>query len=258
MIEINKENVLSIYNEKNDMEQTMLNAEAIMHNTPNANVYAESFYTYESPVTYGMKFWEYFFDEDDFKEEDDVCLLMDKYMDYDAVYDILLKHYKEIVHNIFRKMEYDEIKATVHNIQYLIGIYHNSSFEFIIDRQERIFKAYQKLQDIFKLASIDTKQCDMFWFEILYEIGLEYLYENWFDDLISKTCYISQTIFIEPIYTGLKATGLDIDEKEVRENWKCYQKIIKYMVPDDKKKIFSKACREKLMSYYSIRCHYDI
>ena len=29
MIEINKENVLSIYNEKNDMEQTMLNAEAI-------------------------------------------------------------------------------------------------------------------------------------------------------------------------------------------------------------------------------------
>ena len=33
MIEINKENVLSIYNEKNEMEQTMLNAEAIMYNT---------------------------------------------------------------------------------------------------------------------------------------------------------------------------------------------------------------------------------
>lgn len=258
MIEINKENVLSIYNEKNDMEQTMLNAEAIMHNTPNANVYAESFYTYESPVTYGMKFWECFFDEDDFKEEDDVDLLIDKYMDYDAVYDILLEHYKKIVHNIFRKMKYDEIKATVHNIQYLIGIYSNSSFEFIIDKQERIIEAYQKLQDIFKLASIDTKRCDMYWFDILYEIGLEYLYENWFDDLISKTYYISQTIFIEPICVGLKAAGLDIDEKEIRENWKCYQKIIKYIVPDDKKKIFSKACREKLMSYYGIRCHYDI
>ena len=65
MLKINKENVLSIYNEKNEMEQTMLNAEAIMHNTPDVYIYAESYYTYESPVTYGMKFWECFFEEDD-------------------------------------------------------------------------------------------------------------------------------------------------------------------------------------------------
>lgn len=257
MIAINKENVLSIYNEKSKMEQTMLNAEAIMHNTPDVYIYAESYYTYESPVTYGMRFWECFFDEDDFKEEDDVCLLMDKYMDYDKVYEILLEHYKEIVHNIFQEMEYDEIKTLIHCIEYLIGVYNTSSFVFIVDNEERILERYENLRDIFKLAGIDTKQCDMYWFNILHEIGLECLYENWFDDLVSKTCYISQTIFIEPIGAGLEAIGFNIDKKELRENWKCYQKVIKYMVPDDKKKMFSKVCREELMNYDRMRC-YDI
>ena len=242
MIEINKENVLSIYNEKSEMEQTMLNAEAIMYNTPDTYVYAESFYTYESPVTYGMKFWECFFEEDDFKEEDDVYLLMDKYMDYDKVYEILLEHYKEIVHNIFQEMEYDEIKTLIHCIQYLIGVYKESSLVFIIDNEERILERYEDLRKIFKLAGIDTQQCDMYWF----------------DDLISKTSYISQSIFIEPIGAGLEAIGLDIDKKDLRENWKCYQKIIKYIVPDEKKKIFSKACREQLMEYERLRTVYDI
>lgn len=258
MIEINKENVLSIYNEKSEMEQTMLNAEAIMYNTPDTYVYAESFYTYESPVTYGMKFWECFFEEDDFEEEDDVYILMDKYMDYDEVYEILLEHYKEIVHDVFKEMKYDEVKTLIHCIQYLIGVYKESSLVFIIDNEERILERYESLRKIFKLAGIDTQQCDMYWFDILYEIGLEYLYEDWFDDLISKTSYISQSIFIEPIGAGLEAIGLDIDKKDLRENWKCYQKIIKYIVPDEKKKIFSKACREQLMEYERLRNVYDI
>lgn len=257
MIEINKENVLSIYNEKNEMEQTMLNAEAIMHNTPDVYIYAESYYTYESPVTYGMKFWECFFEEDDLEEDESVEMLMDKYIDYDEVYEILLEHYKEVVRNIFQEMKYDEVKTLIHCIEYLIGVYNTSSFEFIIDNEERIVERYENLRDIFKLAGIDTKKCDMYWFNILHEIGLECLYKNWFDDLVSKTCYISQTVFIEPIGAGLEAIGLDIDKKELRENWKCYQKVIKYMVPDDKKKIFSKVCREKLMSYDRMRC-YDI
>ena len=258
MIEINKENILEIYESKNEMEQTMLNAEAIMHNTPNANVYAESYYTYESPVTYGMEFWECFFEEDDFEEEDDVYILMDKYMDYDEVYEILLEHYKEIVHNIFNKMDYNELKKTIHYIQWLIGVYNESSLVFIIDEKKKILEKYHNLRYVFKLAGIDTQQCDMFWFNLLYEIGVDYLYEDWFDDLISKTAYISQTIFIEPINTGLEAIGINIDSKELRENWKCYQKMIKYIVPDDKKKAFSKACREQLMEFERLRNVYDI
>lgn len=256
MIEINKENVLSIYYEKNEMEQTMLNAEAIMH-TSGANLYAESYYTYESPVTYGMRFWECFFHEEDLEEENNIEILIDGYIDMDIVYNILLKHYKEIIHDIFKEMEYDELKKTIQSIQDLIAIYNKSDLEFIIDRGEKILEKYKNLKDVFKLAGIDSKQCDMYWFNILLDIGLEYLYENWFDDLVSKTCYISQTIFIEPVSTGLKAIGLEIDEKELREHWKCYQKVIKYIVPNEKKKEFSKACREELMSYDRMRC-YDI
>lgn len=258
MIDINKENVLEIYKSKNEMEQTMLNAEAIMYNTPDVYVYAEAFYTYESPVTYGMKFWECFFEEDDFEEEDDVYILMDKYMDYDDVYEILLEHYKEVVRDIFSKMNYNELKKTIHCIQWLIGVYNESSLVFIIDNEEKILEKYENLKKIFKLAGIDTRQCDMFWFNILYEIGVDYLYEDWFDDLVSKTAYISQTIFIEPVGIGLEAIGFDVNYKDLRENWKCYQKVIKYIVPDDKKKIFSKACREKLMEFERLRNAYDI
>lgn len=258
MIDINKENVLEIYESKNKMEQTMLNAEAIMHNTPDTYVYAESFYTYDSPVTYGMRFWECFFEEDDFEEEDDVYLLMDKYMDYDEVYEILLEHYKEVVRDIFSKMHYNELKKTIHCIQWLIGVYNESSLFFIIDNEEKILEKYDNLREVFKLAGIDTRQCDIFWFNILYEIGVDYLYEDWFDDLVLKTAYISQTIFIEPIGVGLEAIGFDIDYKDLRENWKCYQKVIQHIVPDSKKKIFSKACREKLMEYKTLRNVYDI
>ena len=257
MLEVNMENVLDIYESKNEMEQTMLNAEAVMH-TSKANIYAESYYTYDSPVSYGMTFWECFCEEEDFKEDDDPLILVDRYIDYDEVYDLLLENYKNIVHQIFQEMNYKEVKAIILKIQALMGIYNDASFTRIIDNGEEILEEYDNLKNMFKLAGIVTKQCDMYWFDILYKIGLEYLYEDWFDDLVSNTGYISQTIFIEPVGVGLKAIGIDIDYKDLRENWKCYQKTIKYIVPDDKKRVFSKACREKLMEYERLRCVYNI
>jgi hypothetical protein len=228
-----------------------------MH-TSKADIYAESYYTYESPVSYGMTFWECFCEEEDFEEDDDPLILVDRYIDYDEVYDLLLENYINIVHQIFQEMDYKEIKTIIHKIQDLTGVYNEASFARIIDNGEKILEEYDDLKNIFKLADIVTKKCDMYWFNILYNIGLEYLYQNWFDDLVSKTAYVSQTIFIEPISLGLQAVGIDIDCQDLRENWKCYQKILKHIVPDDKKPVFSKACREKLMEYECLRNIYDI
>ena len=81
----------------------------------------------------------------------------------------------------------------------------------------------------------------------------QFLYDNWFNDLIENTnTYVFQYSFVDPVYKGLQAIGVKIDYDELEDNWKCYHKMLKHIVPKDKQRKFSQVCREELKPAYRI------
>lgn len=234
---------------KNSDEQKMIFADSFAL-TSKANVNAEELYTYDCPVCYGVVFFEYFGNKID-----------DDYIDYDSIDYIKISEYlKEIytsrIEDKFEKADYEEIKdiiLAIENIQYMIE---NESIYKIIEYDDgKTFvnmwnKLYEKLE-IAPLASF--RQVELEWLSFVHNILKQFLYDNWFNDLIKNTnTYVFQYSFINPVYKGLQAIGVKIDYDELEDNWKCYHKMLKHIVPKDKQRKFSQVCREELKPTYRI------
>lgn len=249
MINIQISDVLDTLLSKNSDEQKMIFADSFAL-TSKARVNAEELYTYDCPVCYGVVFFEYFGNKID-----------DDYIDYNSIDYIKISEYlKEIytsrIEDKFEKADYEEIKdiiLTIENIQYMIK---NESIYKIIeyDNGKTFVNMWNKLYEKLEMAPLaGFKQVELEWLSFVHNILKQFLYDNWFDDLIKNTnTYVFQYSFIDPVYKGLQAIGVEIDYDELEDNWKCYHKILRHIVPKDKQRKFSQVCREELKPAYRI------
>ena len=210
--------------------------------TSKAHIFAESLYTYESPVTMGLQFFEAFA-----KTLDDGDIDYDS-IDYKGISHQIKSIYKCMLTIEYQNKSYETIKDLILKIESTIRTIHETSITAVIEYDpEAYMKKWESFYEEFSIAPLaGYRELELEWLNFVHSILKEFLYENWFEDLINNTAYLSQSIFAEPVYAGLKAIGVEVSEKEILDNWRCYHKTIKYLVPKQKAKAFSKACRETL------------
>ena len=244
---VNKEEVISVYNTFTKEEMKMMHADAILEGSK-VPAWAEDQYAGGALCSPLQDIWERFEKSEDFDVNDYIYV-------YTVIEELYFKGIKEVV---FNSMDYETTKTYLKRSESLIKTINECSLHYLLDDNDdkEYLEMYDKLLDTFKIAPLAYKDVELYWLHKICDILLENLYQNWFNDFMTSG-YLSQTIFIKPVHEGLKSIGIDISTNELSDNWECYRKIIKHIVPKDKQHQFSKACREEFR-HYSCSSYYSI
>ena len=243
---VNKEEVVSVYNAFTEREMKMMHADAILEGSK-VRAWAEDQYSGGALCSPLQDIWKRFKNSEDFEVDDYVYV-------YTTIEELYFENIKEIVSS----MDYETTKKYLKQSEGLIKTINECSLHYLLDDDDdkEYLRMYDNLLDTFKIAPLAYKNVELYWLHKICGILLENLYQNWFNDLMTSG-YLFQTIFIKPVHEGLKSIGINISINELSDNWECYRKIIKHIVPKDKEHQFSKACREEFRhydcsNYYSI------
>lgn len=235
---VNKKEVISVYNTFTEDELKMMHADAMLEGSK-VPAWAEDQYSGGALGSPLQNIWERFENSENFDVDDYVYV-------YTVIEELYFEDIKETVSN---SMDYETTKKYLKQSEGLIKTINGCSLHYLLeDDNKEYLKMYDKLLNTFKIAPLAYKDVELYWLHKICDILLENLYKNWFNDFMTSG-YLSQTIFVKPVHEGLKSIGINIGINELSDNWECYRKTIKYIVPKDKEHQFSKACREEFRHY---------
>lgn len=235
--EVSFEEVKEVFNSKSELDKKRIFADAFggLAETE-AYVYCELLPTCDCPVCGGVVFWE------DFDEniED---------LDFDDIRKKVLKIYKCKITHKGKSLSYDELKRLILRIESMkFQIQYNSIYGNICyDNGEEFKEAYENLcEELYILDVPPLREVEIFWLDYVYEILETILLKDWFDEFAYRKGY-PQTVWRKPVLKALKGIGVKTEETpDTLEEWDCLFKMLKYLVPEDKRVEFSTICRRDL------------
>ena len=241
--EVSFEEVKEVFNSKNEVDKKRIFADAFggLAETE-AYVHCEDLPTCDCPVCGGVVFFEDFVEDPD----DDEALYD---LDYDGIRKSVLKIYKCKITHKGKALSYDELKKLIFRIEGMkFQIQYNSIYGYIYyDGGEEFKKAYEKLcEELYILDLPQFREVEIFWLNYVYEILETILLKDWFNEFAYHKRH-PQTIWKKPVLKALEEIGVKTEgTPDTLEEWDCLYKMLKYLVPEDKRIEFSTICRRDL------------
>lgn len=234
--EVSFEKVKEVFNSKNELDKKRIFADAFggLAETE-AYVYCEFLPTCDCPVCGGVVFWE------DFDEniED---------LDFDDIREKVLKIYKCKVTHKGKALSYDELKKLVLRIESMkFSIQYGSIYGYLCYDGEEFKEEYENLcEELYILDLPQLREVEVFWLDYVYEILETILLKDWFNEFAYRK-HSPQTVWRRPVLKALEEIGIKMEETpDTLEEWGCLYKMLKYLVPEDKRIEFSTICRRDL------------
>lgn len=239
-IKVNFEKVKEVFNSKSELDKKRIFADAFggLAETE-AYVHCEDLPTCDCPVCGGVVFFE------DFVEDPDDVIALDD-LDYDDIREKVLKIYKCKITHKAKALSYDELKKLILRIEGMkFQIQYTSIYGYIYyDGGEEFRTKYEKLCEEFYILDLpEYREVEIFWLNYVYEILETILLKDWFNEFAYKK-YHANWIWEESVLKALEEIGVQTEETpHTVEEWDCLYKMLKHLVPEDKRVEFSTICR---------------